>query len=316
MPTALRSLEHPRRRTIVALAWIAATGAALVVTAALTVVVSRLGATRVGAAGAALLLLALLTAGFALVLPTGTGAIRGRVGLVTAAGSVLALALLSQVLVPALVERQMRGRLASLGDVESLELSAFPAVGLAWGAVDEASIRMGSIDATKARSGGGGDGDMVEQAERVERLELAVDRLSAGPLEADDVRVTKHGDELRGTFTIDSGAIAAMIGGGAPGLEVDAKAVDGGLQLTLGGAPLQGRRIKMRIYADGGRIMSKLQLDAETAQAMGIPAGTEPPAQPMFGNDRVAIDSLAAREQGDRLALELTGRLAGSQETA
>src|SRR2546423_15524275 len=76
---------------------------------------------------------------------------------IIAAGVALAalvlLAVVAQVVLPGLAENRIRDRLAHDGRVESVRVSAFPAVKLLWGKADRVTVRMASVRAAVGRVG-------------------------------------------------------------------------------------------------------------------------------------------------------------------
>src|SRR5213595_148133 len=63
------------------------------------------------------------------------------------------LAVAAQLLLPGIAENRVRDRLAHDGRVESVHVSAFPAVKLLWGKADRVTVRMASVRMGTGRLG-------------------------------------------------------------------------------------------------------------------------------------------------------------------
>src|SRR5436309_934004 len=66
---------------------------------------------------------------------------------------VLALLVVTQLALPGIAENRIRDRLAHDGRVESVRVSAFPAIKLLWGKADRVTVRMQSVRAGVGRLG-------------------------------------------------------------------------------------------------------------------------------------------------------------------
>jgi hypothetical protein len=307
MSGALRVLvpnDHPRRRTLTTARWTAAGGAGLLALAALSALVSRIGAVPVVVVGALLLVTGAAALGLALTLPArATRALRSPLAIPIGCAILVLVMAGSQFLVPLLMQQRMRSRLGSIGEVAKLDIGATPAVKMLWGDVDRAEVHLRELDSQR-RGGRGVQGDMLATIAGMDSLKLTVDHLNAGPITAENVKVSKEGPLVRVHLAVDPAAIGTMLTGGAGGIEVKPKVTDGELTLKLSGDQLGGQKIDLRVFAQDGQIMSQMQVDKATAQMMGLPPGTEPPAQPMFGNESVTIETLKARTEGEQVVLD------------
>src|SRR5256885_14921748 len=64
------------------------------------------------------------------------------------------LSVVAQLVLPGIAENRIRDRLAHDGRVESVHVSAFPAVKLLWGRADRVTVRMANVRAAVGRLGG------------------------------------------------------------------------------------------------------------------------------------------------------------------
>src|SRR5262245_51715621 len=98
----------------------------------------------------------------------------------------------SQILLPRIAARRLAEELSSSGDVDHVRVRAMPAIKLLFDRADAVEIRM-----TEARAGTGRLADLLDEARGAERLDARLARARLGPLTARDLRITKHGDEVR-----------------------------------------------------------------------------------------------------------------------
>src|SRR2546423_13547039 len=111
---------------------------------------------------------------------------------IIAAGVALAalvlLAVVAQVVLPGLAENRVRDRLAHDGRVESVQVSAFPAVKLLWGKADRVTVRMASV-----RTGVGRLGSLIGRTADADRLDGSTRELDVLTLRLRDARLHKRG---------------------------------------------------------------------------------------------------------------------------
>ncbi len=115
----------------------------------------------------------------------------------SAAGLVLVLLVVSQLVLPGIAADQLRDRLARNGQVLSVDVEAFPAIELLWHQADRVVVRMGNY-----RSGTGHLGSLLSQAADVGRLDASAQVLHAGLLTLRDATLSKRGSTLSGQATV------------------------------------------------------------------------------------------------------------------
>ncbi|HXB66534.1 MAG TPA: LmeA family phospholipid-binding protein [Solirubrobacteraceae bacterium] len=111
-----------------------------------------------------------------------------RVG-VGAVGGLVVLLGLAQLLLPRLAAHVVRSELARYGTVHSVSVSAFPAIELAWGHAQSASISMGDVRMSQEQAN-----TLLGKARGVQRIDVHADSLRVGSLTLDDVDWRKRGD--------------------------------------------------------------------------------------------------------------------------
>lgn len=122
---------------------------------------------------------------------------------------VLVLLAVAQLVLPGLAADQVRSRLQRDGVVESVQVSAFPAVKLLWGDADNVRVRMASMRASNRRAS-----DLLSSASGVSNLDVAVGRLVDGPLVLHDVVLRKRGAGLVGQAGVQAADLRAALPSG------------------------------------------------------------------------------------------------------
>jgi hypothetical protein len=171
-----------------------------------------------------------------------------RRALIVAAGLVALLAL-AQLLLPMLAEDRLRGRLERDGKVESVDVSAFPAVKLLWGRADRVTIRMAD-----AGAGPGRFADLLVSTDEADELDARVRSLRILTLTFRDVALRKRGRDLSGTATVTGADLRAAL---PAGFDVRPVASGDGALVFEGTATLLGRSLTGQavVAARNGRVL-------------------------------------------------------------
>ncbi|MBI2242912.1 MAG: hypothetical protein HYU55_02815 [Nocardioides sp.] len=208
-----------------------------------------------------------------------------------AAATVAVAALASQLVIPSVAEGRLRDRLATVGAVSSVDVSATPAVKMLFGSVDRAAVEMhdASLDGASDL-----DPDMIAKLDGVQEVDAEIGRLSAGPIDVDEVRLVKDGDNLEASGDMDLSAIKGLI----PGVKVSVKGGSILLDLSSSGLPLPFP-VQLEIVAEDGAIV---------ARPLGAAAAMLPP-QPLLERPELAVQDLRAQLEDGRLTLAADARL-------
>lgn len=212
--------------------------------------------------------------------------------LAAAAATTLALAALAtQLLIPSVAEDRLRDKLATVGAVSSVDVSATPAVKMLFGSVDRAAVEMydASLDGA-----GDLDPEMIAKLGGVQEVDARIGRLRAGPIDVDEVRLVKDGDRLEASGDLDLGAIKELI----PGVQVSVKGGSILLDLSSSGLPLPFP-VQLEIVAEDGAIV---------ARPLGAAAAMLPP-QPLLERPELSVQDLRAQLEDGRLTLAADARL-------
>jgi hypothetical protein len=217
-----------------------------------------------------------------------------RISLALIATSVLAL-LLAQVFLPGLAAGVIRSRLERYGDVNSVHVSAWPAIELLWGDADSVRVRAGALKLTPERSA-----ELLAEARGTDHLDVSAAEVREGPLLLRNARLSKRGAELFGEGQISQADVAA--------------ALPAGVAITLLGSAAG----QVRVRVSGGLFGPRASVEALAGAVSGALVA-HPAAGPLahvslrlFSDPRIEVEGVAARARagtppGYRLAL--TARL-------
>ncbi|MBV9473059.1 MAG: hypothetical protein JO206_08820 [Solirubrobacterales bacterium] len=149
-----------------------------------------------------------------------------RITALAAAGVVLLLLVIAQLVLPGLAAQRLRERLARSGTVISVRVEAFPAVELLWHHADRVVVRMGQY-----RSNPGHLAGLLAQASDVGSLDASATEVQAGLLTLHDASLRKRGDQLTGSASVTEADLRSAI----PVLQSVQPVASGNGQLTLRG---------------------------------------------------------------------------------
>jgi hypothetical protein len=122
----------------------------------------------------------------------------------------VALALiLAQLLLPGIAASRVRSRVERYGKVESVSVSAWPAVKLLWGNVDSVRVRAGSLRLSPAQAA-----KLVWEARDVASMDIVVASAQVGPLRVSDASLRKRGRVLSAQAVAGESDVAAALPAG------------------------------------------------------------------------------------------------------
>ncbi|HEV7362737.1 MAG TPA: LmeA family phospholipid-binding protein [Solirubrobacteraceae bacterium] len=215
------------------------------------------------------------------------------VAIVLAALVVLAAA--AQLVLPGIAENRIRDRLAHDGRVESVQVSAFPAVKLLWGKADRVTVRMASVRAAVGRLG-----DLIGRTADAGRVDASTRELDVLTLRLRDANLRKRGNRLVGEATVTDADLRAAL---PPGFAVRPVASANGQLVLRGTVTLFGATISANavLLAQDGRLRI----------APDVPFGGFA-ALTVFSDSHVHVDGVGARAApGGGFILTAYGRLTG-----
>jgi hypothetical protein len=132
----------------------------------------------------------------------------GRIGALLAGAIVLVL-VLAQLFLPGLAASRIRKRVERYGTVESVSVTAWPAVELLWGKADTVDVRAQSLALSPGQTA-----KLLGEARGVENMHLSAARMKEGQLMLREASFQKHGDALSGEAWTSREDVQAALGGG------------------------------------------------------------------------------------------------------
>jgi hypothetical protein len=119
---------------------------------------------------------------------------------------------LVQVFLPKLAASRISSRLGKYGDVQSVHVSAFPAIELLWGDADAVTVHARSLSVSPAQTG-----KLLHEASGLQKFDLTADATREGPLALQDVHVRKRGQKLHARASASEADVKAAL---PPGFSV------------------------------------------------------------------------------------------------
>ena len=219
---------------------------------------------------------------------------RGRAARIAglAAGAIALLFGLTQLFLPGIAEDRLRDRLQRHGEVERVDVSAFPAVELLWDRADRIVVRMG-----EARAGAGRFADLLVDTREADELDAQVRRLRILTLRFRDLALKKRGRTLTGSATVTDAELRAAL---PEGFDVRPVASAGGALVFEGTASILGRRLTGQavLAARNGRVVV-----APNVLFGGFLSLT------VFADPRIEVLAVGARQRPDGFTITARARL-------
>jgi hypothetical protein len=164
------------------------------------------------------------------------------------AAVVLAL-VLAQILIPKIAASSIGSKFGHYGRVQSVSVSAWPAVKLLWGSADSVKVRMHTFDASAHQAA-----SLVWEGRDANELQFAATSAKVGPLGLEQLRLSKDGGKLTAQAVASAAAVGAALPRGmsvtllrSEGGNVEVKASGGlfGVSASIDAlaGPLQGRLV-------------------------------------------------------------------------
>jgi hypothetical protein len=142
-----------------------------------------------------------------------------RIGL-SLAGAVLVLLALAQLLLPRIAASRVSSKLGRYGAVQSVSVSAWPAVKLLWGSVDSVRVRAGRLSLSPAQAA-----KLLWEARSADRLDVSASSVQVGTLRLSEARLRKRGPALGAEARTGEADVRAAL---PEGLEVRLLRSEGG----------------------------------------------------------------------------------------
>jgi hypothetical protein len=129
-----------------------------------------------------------------------------RIAVLTAAGIVLLVLVVAQLLLPGIAAQELRDDLQQSGTVLEVKVSSFPAIKLLWHKADSVVVRMGHY-----RSASSHLGDTLGRAADSDKLDASVQELFVGPVTLRNATLRKQGSALTGSATVTEANLRSAV---------------------------------------------------------------------------------------------------------
>jgi hypothetical protein len=148
----------------------------------------------------------------------------GGVSLIRIVLLLVALALLvlvlAQLFLPGIAANRIRSRIGRYGTVQSVHVSAWPAVKLLWGSADSVRVSASRLALTPEQTA-----DLLAEARHTGRVDATVAEVREGPLRLAPARLRKRGSQLSGEGVATAADVRAAL---PPGVRVTLLGSEGG----------------------------------------------------------------------------------------
>ena len=209
---------------------------------------------------------------------------------------VVAVLIAAQLTLPGIAATRLRDSLQRHGTVESVSVSAVPAVMLLWHHADTVTVRMLNYhDVSRSGQAGSAGADPPSAPQRLanflastgdtDSLDARVGHLRVGRLSLESVVLIKHGDQL----TASAHASYADIRGALPSsLRIRAFAAGGGELLFTAAASVLGQHanVRMRLLAHNGALVVQPDAGSFLPSVLSLT---------VFKDPRIAVESVTAK---------------------
>jgi len=144
-------------------------------------------------------------------------------------GALLALLVLAQIFLPRIAVSRIRSRVGRYGTVESVSVTAWPALKLLWGSVDSVRVKAGSLALSPAQAG-----KLLWEARGTGSMDVSAESVKVGPLQVSDASLRKRGGTLTAQAVASEADVKAALPAGfgvrllrSEGGEVEVQATGG-----------------------------------------------------------------------------------------
>ncbi len=168
-----------------------------------------------------------------------------------AAGAIVLLLVAAQLALPRIAASVISSRVGRYGSVQSVKVSAWPAIKLLWEHADSVEVRARSLRLSPAQSA-----SLLWEARNTGRVEFSAARVQLGPLALSGAHVSKRGGALRGEAHISTPAVSAAL---PPGISVALVSSGGGRVTVRAGGGLfgVGASVEAVASAQDGKLVAR-----------------------------------------------------------
>jgi LmeA-like phospholipid-binding len=199
---------------------------------------------------------------------------------------------LAQIFLPKLAASRISSRLGKYGDVQSVHVSAFPAVELLWGDADSVKVHARTLKVSAEQTG-----KLLHEARGLGSVDLTADATREGPLALHAVSLRKRGAKLHAQANVSQADVTAAL---PAGFAVELLGSSGG---------------KVEVRASGGLFGVDASVDAvaeaEAGKLVVRPRGflLEALKLTLFSDPRMQIEGVGASATSGGYALSVDASL-------
>jgi LmeA-like phospholipid-binding len=174
---------------------------------------------------------------------------RGRRIVGGLAGAIVLLLVLAQLLLPRIAASVVSSRVGRYGKVESVSVTAWPAVKLLWGSVDSVHVRANSLALSPQQAA-----KLLWEARGTGSMDVSAQRVRVGSLQLSDATLSKHGNALTAQASASEADVKAAL---PEGFEVQLLRSEGGeVEVQASGSLFGvGASVKAIAQASGGKLV-------------------------------------------------------------
>lgn len=218
-----------------------------------------------------------------------------RRALLAVVGLLVVALIAAQLLLPGVAENRLKSDLETQGSDVTVSVKAFPAVKLLFGRADDVTIDVANLRPDETGEDGDSLSDLLAETKKTKKLDVHVNVLEDKLLRIEDVRLTKDGDNLTAVVKLRKSDVDEAL---PAELELVDRDVPNGLAVA-GSTDVFGEQIEAEanIYADDDGTLVLEPSDELLGDLVSVP---------IFEDDRVAVDSISAKNSGD--GYEVTAR--------
>lgn len=125
------------------------------------------------------------------------------------AGALVLLLALAQLILPRLAVSRISSRIGRYGKVQSVSVSAWPAVELLWGHVGSVRVRAGTLALSPAQAA-----SLLWEARGTASMDVSAESVQLGPLRLSDATLSKRGDAMRAQAVASEADVKAALPAG------------------------------------------------------------------------------------------------------
>jgi hypothetical protein len=197
------------------------------------------------------------------------------------AGALIVALGLAQIFLPKLAASRISSRIGKYGQVQSVHVSAWPAIELLWGHADSVTVRARELKVSPGQTG-----KLLWQARGLDELDLTSPSTREGPLPLHDVSFHKRGSKMHAQARVSNADIKAAL---PPGFDVQLLgSAEGHVEVRASGGLFGvGTSVDAVAQASDGRLV--VQPRGFLLEALKLT---------LFSDPHVYIESLAASAIG------------------